>query len=124
MSEHVPETQEDNGENKEEIDYEDEVEESQEDNDEDGAEDDEEGVDDTQVRVRTQVRRFKGYLPGKLGQPMNLLPGFVGLHDVHLPTGSSQKHVALNACLHDRILLLLPTEIEDAILVEFCFDGG
>ncbi|CAH1423016.1 unnamed protein product [Lactuca virosa] len=49
---------EDNGENKEESDYEDGVEESQEDNDEDGAEDDEEGVDDTQVRVRTQVRGY------------------------------------------------------------------
>ncbi|CAH1417490.1 unnamed protein product [Lactuca virosa] len=80
--------------------------------DEDGAEDDEEGVDNTQVRIRNQVG------------PMNLLPGFVGLHDVHLPTGSLQNHVALNACLRDRILLLLPTELEDAILVEFCFDGG
>nr|KAJ0211985.1 hypothetical protein LSAT_V11C400185510 [Lactuca sativa] len=55
VSEHVPETQEENDENKEESDYEDGVEESQEDNDEDGSEDDEEGVDDTQVRVRTQV---------------------------------------------------------------------
>ena len=50
---------------------------------------------------------------------MNLLPGFVGLHDVHLPTGSSQKHVALNACLRDRILLLLPIELEDAILLRW-----
>ena len=54
MSEHVPKTQEDNDENKEESDYEDGVEESQVDNDEDEAEDDEEGVDDTQVRVRTR----------------------------------------------------------------------
>nr|KAJ0196647.1 hypothetical protein LSAT_V11C700368940 [Lactuca sativa] len=51
VSEQVPETHEDNDENKEESDYEDGVEESQEDNDEDGVEDHEEGVDDTQVRV-------------------------------------------------------------------------
>ncbi|CAI9301036.1 unnamed protein product [Lactuca saligna] len=51
VSEHVPETQEDNDENKEESDYENGVEESQVDNYDDGAEDDEEGVDDTQVRV-------------------------------------------------------------------------
>ncbi|CAI9273280.1 unnamed protein product [Lactuca saligna] len=56
VSEHVPETQEENDENKEESDYEDGVEESQEGNHEDGAEDDEEGVDDTQFRVRAQVR--------------------------------------------------------------------
>ncbi|CAI9288233.1 unnamed protein product [Lactuca saligna] len=44
QSEHVPETQDDNDENKKENDYEDEVEELQEDNDGDGAEDDEGGV--------------------------------------------------------------------------------
>ncbi|CAI9303441.1 unnamed protein product [Lactuca saligna] len=59
VSEHVLETQEDNGEDgaeeSQEDNDEDGAEESQEDNDEDGAEDDEEGVDDTQVRVRTQV---------------------------------------------------------------------
>ncbi|XP_052621073.1 uncharacterized protein LOC128126925 [Lactuca sativa] len=47
-------TKEDNDENKEESNYEDGVKETQEDNDEDGAEDDEEGVDDTQVRVRSR----------------------------------------------------------------------
>ncbi|CAI9286797.1 unnamed protein product [Lactuca saligna] len=59
-----------------------------------------------------------------LGQPMNLLLGFVSLHDVHLLMESSQKHVTLNACLRDRILLLLPTELEDAILLRWSVRRG
>ncbi|CAH1445459.1 unnamed protein product [Lactuca virosa] len=63
-SEHVPETQEDDDENKGESGYEDGVKDDEDGveddeqgvDDEDGAEDDEEGVDDTKVRVRTQVR--------------------------------------------------------------------
>nr|KAJ0209776.1 hypothetical protein LSAT_V11C400211240 [Lactuca sativa] len=70
VSEHVPETQEDNDENKEDSDYEDVVEESQVDNDEDGAEDDEEGVDDTQVRVRTQGRFRTRKLPERIIENM------------------------------------------------------
>ncbi|CAH1446837.1 unnamed protein product [Lactuca virosa] len=124
-SQHVPESQPiPNGfngidENQEESDYEDGVDETQdekanedgvdatqEDTNEDGTDDDEEGVDDTQVRS------------------MNLLSGFVGIHDVHLPTGYSQKHVALNACLLDQILLLLPTQLEDAIFFGKNLSGG